>query len=579
MKRNLLVLLILTGLTNAQAASYFWVGPLVSGNWSDAANWSATSGGMGNAGVPGSGDNATINTNANIKTGAVSMSALTVNANAGLVPQSSTINFNVSSLTIGSSNTFTLNAGGTGITLTITGSCSNNGILDLSTGGGIADLTTRSSLNSGTFKRSDPSTTRSKIRFEGSSTQSMGCDFDSGSKIDVIATNAFGANTVNMTGTVYIPGDLTLSGTKVVVGANALTVKGKIVGNGAMGNYVVLNDPSGSISVESIGDNRELMVSPFFIEGGKNFFIGASTTSFDPLYIYNDEGVDVKKTFTVKLANRVPTGAANSTKVFRREWDISTSSVSAVVEFKPDASSAPSVGFTPTPPVIGHYVGSVWTEKASTPDLNLGGGLPYGAKFTSFSPFGVGQASGFLPVELISFKATQTNKSNLLTWQTASEKNNNRFEVERSATGQEDWVKVGTVKGNGNSQIIQNYSFSDETPLSLGYYRLKQVDNDGSFEYSNVVSVTRKGGKLEINAVSPNPTKDNLSIQFESSKSETVVISFTDVMGRVVLTQNAATTEGVNILNVNTTALSNGIYILSMKNSESVLTQKVIKQF
>jgi hypothetical protein len=182
-----------------------------------------------------------------------------------------------------------------------------------------------------------------------------------------------------------------------------------------------------------------------------------------------------------------------------------------------------------------------------------------------------------LPVELTQFKAQQKNNANYLTWQTASEKSNNHFDIERSAIGQEDWVKIGTVKGNGNSQIIRDYTFTDNTPLSISYYRLKQVDNDGSFDYSNVVNVTNKSGKFKIDVLLPNPTKDNLTIQFESNKNEAVNLTVLDMTGRVVLTQNASATEGGNLLNVNTASLSNGIYMVSLKNSESVILNKIVK--
>jgi DNA uptake protein ComE-like DNA-binding protein len=560
----------------SNAATYYWVGLSAAGLWSDASNWSATSGGTGGAGVPMfSNDVAKLDKTAviDINSG-VSISSINVSANVGFKPSSGAL-INVNIFTIDAGSTFTLNAiGGGGTTLTV-GTISVSGTFDFSTTNSTSDLTITGSLFGGIIKRTDMGT-RSKIRFTGSSSQSFSANLDPSSIIDVIVNN--GNAGLNLSSNISIPGSLTLTGSKLTVNTYNLTVKDKISGNGALGNYVILNNPIGSVTLKNIGDNREIAVSPFFVEGGKSFHIGVSATSYDGLYIYNDQGTDVLADFTVKLADKVPTGASNPLKVFKREWDISTSSTRANVEFQPSTSSAPVLGFMPTPPVIGHYVGSTWTEKPSTPDVNLGAGLPYGAKFTSFSPFGVGQASGFLPVELLSFKANQKNNTNLLTWQTASEKNNSHFDIERSTTGQEDWVTLGTVKGNGNSQIMHDYTFNDNTPLSISYYRLKQVDNDGRFEYSNVVSVTTKGGKFKVNALSPNPTKDNLTIQFESNKNDVVSVSVMDMTGRVVFTQNASATEGGNLLNVNTASLSNGIYMVSLKNSESVILNKIVKQ-
>jgi Secretion system C-terminal sorting domain len=182
-----------------------------------------------------------------------------------------------------------------------------------------------------------------------------------------------------------------------------------------------------------------------------------------------------------------------------------------------------------------------------------------------------------LPVELVKFEATKKGNTNHLTWQTATEKNNSHFDIERSTTGQDNWVKMGSVKGNGNSQIIRDYTFTDNGPLSISYYRLKQNDFDGTSEYSNVVNVANKSGKFKVNALLPNPTKDNLTIQFESNNNETVQMSVMDMTGRVVLTQNAQNTEGPNAVVLNLANLSNGMYMVSLRNNESVIVNKIVK--
>jgi hypothetical protein len=570
MKKILLFSLFCFVYNMANAVTYYWVGLSSAGVWSDAANWSLTSGGAGNAGVPKfSSDVAKLDKTAviNVST-TVSIASISVSANVGLSPSTGVI-MSANSVSVDAGFTFTLNAvGGTGTTLTV-GTISVSGTLDLSVNGSLSDLSVTGSLFGGTIKRTDASG-RSKIRFIGSSAQSISANLDPSSNIDVIVNN--GSAGLSLSSNLYIPGSLTLAGSKLTVGTYSLVIKNLITGNYVLGNYVILNNPAGSITLENVRDDR--LPSTF---NGKIFHIGISATSADPIYIANDQGADVGASFTVKLANRVPTGAINPSKVFRREWDISSSSTAAFIEFEPHSSAEPSAGFIPTPPVIGHFTGGKWTEKANAPDPAISYGLSYRARFTSFSPFGVGQASGFLPVELVSFNAQQKNNTNLLSWQTASEKGNSHFDIERSATGQEDWVKIGTVKGAGTSQTIQNYRFDDNTPLTLSYYRLKQVNTDESFEYSKVISVTRKGEKFKLNTLSPNPTKDNVTIQFESDKKEAIHVSVMDMTGRIVLSQNAVSTEGPNVLNLNMSSLSNGIYFMSLKNSETVIVEKVVK--
>jgi hypothetical protein len=115
-----------------------------------------------------------------------------------------------------------------------------------------------------------------------------------------------------------------------------------------------------------------------------------------------------------------------------------------------------------------------------------------------------------LPVELISFKAKAQDKSVLLTWSTATEINNKEFIIERSSDGRA-WSGIGSVNGAGNSTIKIDYSFVDERPKrGVMYYRLKQTDFDGAYEYSNVVSVEMVK-ESELYAY-PNPSNNSFAI-------------------------------------------------------------------
>jgi len=94
-----------------------------------------------------------------------------------------------------------------------------------------------------------------------------------------------------------------------------------------------------------------------------------------------------------------------------------------------------------------------------------------------------------LPVELISFRGKSTLEGTLLTWQTATEKNNEGFEIEHSIDGR-TWDNIGFTYGNGTSNELNSYEFIHELPVSgINYYRLKQIDFDGQFEYSHIVNV------------------------------------------------------------------------------------------
>src|SRR5690606_10958019 len=118
-----------------------------------------------------------------------------------------------------------------------------------------------------------------------------------------------------------------------------------------------------------------------------------------------------------------------------------------------------------------------------------------------------------LPVELVYFTASVRNNQAHLEWLTASELDNDRFEIERSSDARR-FEKIGTVKGKGTTSLETKYQFTDRTPVEgTVYYRLKQVDHDGQFAYSNVIAVTAKGLARELTTQAyPNPFRDNIKV-------------------------------------------------------------------
>ncbi len=125
--------------------------------------------------------------------------------------------------------------------------------------------------------------------------------------------------------------------------------------------------------------------------------------------------------------------------------------------------------------------------------------------------FNTGGASLPLPVELLFVKAIVTEAQLVkILWATASETNNKGFEIEKSSDGI-DWTYTGYVEGNGTTSESHNYSFTDPSPpFPNGYYRLKQIDFDGAYEYSKIVSV--KGEWSDNVIVYPNPFEDHLTM-------------------------------------------------------------------
>ena len=178
-----------------------------------------------------------------------------------------------------------------------------------------------------------------------------------------------------------------------------------------------------------------------------------------------------------------------------------------------------------------------------------------------------------LPVELVAFQAQNTEGGNQLTWQTASEKNVQDFDVEKSIDGKA-FDKIGTVKAKGKAA---NYEFLDKTVVSgLMYYRLKINDLDGKMDYSKTVSVRQKGKGLTAKAF-PNPTQGTLTVEIEVAEKSDVTIELTDILGRQVWLSKAENTEGVTTFPIPMSELVNGNYFLKVSNGQAVVQQKVVK--
>ena len=177
-----------------------------------------------------------------------------------------------------------------------------------------------------------------------------------------------------------------------------------------------------------------------------------------------------------------------------------------------------------------------------------------------------------LPVELISFSAKTLSGKIQIQWETASEKNNDHFIVEKKGQGN-DWGEISTVGGAVNSNTLIQYSITDLNPISgTQYYRLKQVDTDGKFEYSHVLRV-EYGSNRQL--VFPNPFKEKI---FVKTKGENSVkrIELKNITGNSIKT--TAEYLGQNKWKINTHSLETGTYILYVYMEDQVEVRKIIKQ-
>lgn len=177
-------------------------------------------------------------------------------------------------------------------------------------------------------------------------------------------------------------------------------------------------------------------------------------------------------------------------------------------------------------------------------------------------------ANGPLPVCMNSFKGNLLNNTATLNWSTSSESNNKGFEIERSNNGI-DFETIGFVAGAGNSNKLINYSFVDgNVNAPINYYRLKQIDFDGKFSYSETLTLNSD----EINFdITPNPFANQITIN-ASDADQVISAEVMDLSGKVKL--NASNSGMVNI---DTHELSQGIYFIRVNNGEKVIVKRIVK--
>jgi hypothetical protein len=185
-----------------------------------------------------------------------------------------------------------------------------------------------------------------------------------------------------------------------------------------------------------------------------------------------------------------------------------------------------------------------------------------------------------LPVELSSFSASIVGSSIKLNWKTETEVNNYGFEVERYALSAERqaWEKIGFVNGNGNSNSPKSYSFEDKNVTAGKYsYRLKQIDNDGQFEYSKAIEVDfGVPKKFELSQNYPNPFNPTTTIRFNLPEATNVKLTLFNILGQEVKTLvNESKESGVHTINFNATELNSGIYIYKLESGSFTQTRKM----
>ena len=228
---------------------------------------------------------------------------------------------------------------------------------------------------------------------------------------------------------------------------------------------------------------------------------------------------------------------------------------------------------SPSFPVSGHFYtlinGAASITNLVISPINVNGVLVGGGFLLIGNPA--------FPIELTHFSGAVKGQAIQLSWNTATEQNNDYMSVERSSDGVQ-FAELGRVKGAGTTEQPQQYNFVDEKPLpGLNYYRLRQVDFDGAFEYHKVISILfdSKGSSLALQSF-PNPAQDFLQARWTPSPTQPTSLLLIDIAGRKVAEYKAP--AGVNTFEAPLNGLPAGMYFLQSTQGQEVEVIRFLKQ-
>ncbi len=186
--------------------------------------------------------------------------------------------------------------------------------------------------------------------------------------------------------------------------------------------------------------------------------------------------------------------------------------------------------------------------------------------------------AGTLPVVLTPLKGYYSKGVSHLYWKSLQESNSSHFEIQRSSDGN-NFEMVGKVIAKSSSDKEVNYSFDDiRANAGLNYYRLKLLDKDGKFQYSNIELLTVNIEGINITAIYPAPFTDKINVVVSSEIRAQSNIDLFDNTGKLLISQRFGLNKGVNNLSIdNLNRLATGMYIIKVQTGDVIVTKRVIK--
>ena len=363
-------------------------------------------------------------------------------------------------------------------------------------------------------------------------------------------------------------------------------------------SYWQFNEGTGTIAADSIGGNNGTLVngptwgvstaplgsgsssSVFNISNDTTTTLAGVSIAFTNSF---DNPVDLTATEILTAPDSLPAGS--STVLTDRYWTIDAYGTPGT--FSANLTFPVPSSFTNN----GTANASLYTlyHRGSTSDTAWGSVVSGSSGLTdttvsfqgitSLSQFAIG-TDNVLPVELASFTAAANRLSVGLNWKTATEVNNAKFDIERQPATSSQWTKIGSVAGGGTSNGPHNYSYTDNVGAAGIYsYRLKQIDRNGAFVYSQIVRLTIEAPRvLSLSQNYPNPFNPTTVIQFTVPSEGRVVLKVYNVLGQEVATlfDGGATAGQYYQATFDASRLASGIYFSRLEFGGKMQVKKML---
>ncbi|KAA9339170.1 T9SS type A sorting domain-containing protein [Hymenobacter busanensis] len=373
-----------------------------------------------------------------------------------------------------------------------------------------------------------------------------------------------------------VTGTLTFSNGHLVLGDQNLTLAATATVAGAdAGHYIVTKDQPASSGFVV----RTVPVSSTAI----GFPVGTSA-SYTPLSIRNTGSTaDFRVRTFSGLLERGASGApyAQQHQFVNRTWEISPAAATSPVADVTFQWNAPdeNAGFRRM--TVATYrndgnAASTWQRLNTGPVSGTGPFTFTATAISTFSQFAIGNAVNPLPVSLTEFTARRVSSRVVLTWSTATEENNARFEVEKSADGR-TYRTIGQVAGHGTTAVRQSYQFTDADAAQSAYYRLRQVDANGQATRSAAVFVSATGEQAAP-MLYPNPTTGDVTLTGWPADAA-VTVALRTAHGHTLVSPSTASVAEANArLSAVLRRAGAGVYLLSVESNGHRYMLKVVKQ-